>query len=186
MNHLPPTWRGSFMTRIKAIPTNYRGILFRSKLEAEWAKYFDSIDLKWVYEVEGYQISDDIYYLPDFWLPDCKTFFEVKGIIDEQDLNKIKNLARAVAPKGIMVAIGRTQVPDSLGLVTPIPFLWDDEWACENGADIIDDRDCVDIAICQQCDKPYIIYLCQGWSCRNCGYYDGDNTWKDLIFRCKI
>lgn len=46
---------------IEAIPTEYAGVMFRSKLEATWARFFDVIGLEWEYEprhLEG--------WLPDF------------------------------------------------------------------------------------------------------------------------
>ncbi len=35
---------------IKAIPTKYAGVMFRSRLEARWAAFFDLIGWKWEYE----------------------------------------------------------------------------------------------------------------------------------------
>ena len=63
---------------IKAIPTTYAGVRFRSKLEAKYAKAFDYYGIQWDYETIGLNINGE-YYLPDFWLPEGKTFFEVKG-----------------------------------------------------------------------------------------------------------
>lgn len=54
------------MTPLKPIDTRYAGHLFRSRLEARWAVFFDCLDLEWQYEVEGFQLPGDIYYLPDF------------------------------------------------------------------------------------------------------------------------
>ena len=55
------------MMTLKAIDTEYRGHLFRSRLEARWAVFFDQLELKWEYEVEGYDL-DGVWYLPDFKL----------------------------------------------------------------------------------------------------------------------
>lgn len=63
---------------IKAIDTRYNNHLFRSRLEARWAVYFDSLSVKWEYEPEGYELSDGSKYLPDFWLPDHDVYAEVK------------------------------------------------------------------------------------------------------------
>ena len=41
---------------IKAIPTCYKGIPFRSRLEARWAIIFDQLGIDWHYETEGYDI----------------------------------------------------------------------------------------------------------------------------------
>src|ERR1700722_16872373 len=53
---------------MKSIPTVYKGIAFRSRLEATWAAYFDALELAWSYEQEGYRLQRDIGYLPDFHL----------------------------------------------------------------------------------------------------------------------
>jgi len=54
------------MSGIKAIQTSYRGYLFRSRLEARWAIFFDALGLKWEYEPEGFDLGDAGWYLPDF------------------------------------------------------------------------------------------------------------------------
>lgn len=40
-----------------AIPTEYKGITFRSKLEARWAVFFDTLGIEWEYEPQGYEIG---------------------------------------------------------------------------------------------------------------------------------
>lgn len=50
---------------IKAIPTTYAGVRFRSRLEARWAAFFDLCGIKWEYEpfdLDG--------WAPDFLLRD--------------------------------------------------------------------------------------------------------------------
>lgn len=66
------------MRKIKNIETEYNGYLFRSRLEARWAVFFDGIDVEYQYEPEGFKIGDDCNYLPDFYLPDYNIFVEVK------------------------------------------------------------------------------------------------------------
>lgn len=55
--------------RIKPIETKYKGYRFRSRLEARWAIFFDSLGISWEYEKEGYDLGDLGKYLPDFWMP---------------------------------------------------------------------------------------------------------------------
>lgn len=64
--------------RATPIPTTYRGVEFRSRLEARWAVFFDELGIRWLYEHEGYKLADGTCYLPDFWAPTLATFFEVK------------------------------------------------------------------------------------------------------------
>lgn len=63
---------------IKAIETRYNGYLFRSRLEARWAYAWDLLGMKYEYEKEGFDLGDDGYYLPDFWLP-AYGWVEIKG-----------------------------------------------------------------------------------------------------------
>lgn len=66
------------MIGIKAIETKYKGYRFRSRLEARWAVFFDVIGIPWEYELEGFDLGDEGWYLPDFWLPEQKYWFECK------------------------------------------------------------------------------------------------------------
>jgi len=63
---------------IKAIETNYKGYRFRSRLEARWSLFLDTLGVDWVYEDEGYILPDGTLYLPDFWFPGWGCFAEVK------------------------------------------------------------------------------------------------------------
>ena len=80
------------MKELKPIETIYKGHRFRSRLEARWAVFFDHIGINWIYEPEGFEFPDGTKYLPDFYLPDSKQFFEVKGIMDDEDRKKITAL----------------------------------------------------------------------------------------------
>lgn len=89
---------------IKAIPTVYKGIPFRSRLEARWAMIFDRLGIQWHYETEGYdiQIEDGvtIRYLPDFVLEGGSErcphmlWVEVKGNMQMDDAIKISAFAK--------------------------------------------------------------------------------------------
>jgi len=91
---------------IKAIETEYRGCLFRSRLEARWAVFFDEMGWTWQYEHQGYECgwrlhqfdgetwcSDTFRYLPDFFLPDLNTFVEVKAQMNDEELDRFLNAA---------------------------------------------------------------------------------------------
>jgi len=63
------------MNQIPAIPTQYKGVQFRSRLEAKWAAFFDLLGWKWEYEP-----IDLSGYIPDFMLLTTTSpiFVEVK------------------------------------------------------------------------------------------------------------
>jgi len=67
---------------IQAIETRYAGCRFRSRLEARWAVFFDTLSIPWEYEPEGFELGDGERYLPDFRLlrPNGSyVYVEVKG-----------------------------------------------------------------------------------------------------------
>lgn len=49
------------------IRTHYLGYLFRSRLEARWAVFLETLQLQWRYEPEGFRLPSGPY-LPDFLL----------------------------------------------------------------------------------------------------------------------
>jgi len=53
---------------LQAIQTSYAGHLFRSRLEARWAVFFDALKIRWEYEPEGFRQPSGRYYLPEFRL----------------------------------------------------------------------------------------------------------------------
>jgi hypothetical protein len=62
---------------MKPIQTYYKGYKFRSRTEARWAVFFDSVGVDWEYEPEGFVLSDGSHYLPDFKV----TYFD-RGLIE--------------------------------------------------------------------------------------------------------
>jgi hypothetical protein len=64
---------------IKPIETEYDGHIFRSRLEARWAVFFNKVGIVYEYEIEGYENEARERYLPDMYLPEFKIYVEVKG-----------------------------------------------------------------------------------------------------------
>lgn len=83
---------------IQAIETRYAGHRFRSRLEARWAVFFSTLNITWQYEPEGFVVPREngqpTPYLPDFFLPDCGTWIEVKGSDTDLDHQLMADAAR--------------------------------------------------------------------------------------------
>lgn len=75
---------------IKPIETSYRGYRFRSRIEARYAVFFDTLGLDWEYELEGYELDGGVRYLPDFYLPSLRSHVEVKPTHDHVDFDLLK------------------------------------------------------------------------------------------------
>ncbi len=87
---------------LKAIDTHYNGYLFRSRLEARWAVLFDELDIKYEYEFEGFDLGDEGWYLPDFWLPEITGMTSTLGYwveikptrLTENEIKRCEELAK--------------------------------------------------------------------------------------------
>jgi hypothetical protein len=99
---------------IKAIETVYKGYRFRSRLEARWAVFFDTAGITYQYEPEGFDLGEAGYYLPDFWLPGLKYWFEVKGQAPNPD--EIFKSALLAFETGIQtfIAAGEIGIPEKI------------------------------------------------------------------------
>ncbi|MEV7602929.1 hypothetical protein AB0O91_36745 [Kitasatospora sp. NPDC089797] len=98
------------MTTIQPIETRYAGHRFRSRLEARWAVFFDTVGITWEYEPQGYTVGPDKRpYLPDFWLPDLHAFVEVKGDEERFDGRLLSDLLRYAPDAVFVLALG--QIP---------------------------------------------------------------------------
>jgi hypothetical protein len=97
-----------------AIPTSYKGYLFRSRLEARWGVFFDALRLEWEYEPEGFQ-KNGFMYLPDFrvrYPGRCEdeahyVWFEVKPNLKDITTSEIDKMLACMP--GVMLLDG---VPD--------------------------------------------------------------------------
>lgn len=77
----------------RSIPTWHRGTLFRSKLEADWARAFDALGIVWRYEPSGRYFGNE-FYLLDFYLPHSGQWVEVKAVWEPKDVRKAMAFCR--------------------------------------------------------------------------------------------
>ena len=106
---------------IKPIETVYKGYKFRSRLEARWAVFFDSLGIKWQYELEGFDLGEAGWYLPDFFITtenEGTWYIEVKpsSKLTRDELVKIAILDKfslQVEPQayGVLLLIGTPNSP---------------------------------------------------------------------------
>lgn len=64
-------------SRVRGIPTTYKGTKFRSRLEARWAVLFDLIEWRWIYE--PFDTGD---WIPDFLIQGASPFLVEVGPCD--------------------------------------------------------------------------------------------------------
>ena len=91
---------------MRPLETNYREVVFKSRLEARWAVFFDALDIGWQYEPRTFNCGPLGRYTPDLLL-DGELFAEVKP---EWPTRWEVDKCRAVAPEAggeVLLLIGR-------------------------------------------------------------------------------
>ncbi len=66
---------------MNAIGTIYKNVIFRSRLEARHAVFFDEFGLEWEYEPETFKLKSGLLYSPDFYFPELECYAEVKPLV---------------------------------------------------------------------------------------------------------
>ena len=64
---------------ITAIHTIYRGIEFRSRMEAQCAVLLDKIGWEWEYEKYSFTLDSGVSFRPDFWIKGSGMLLECRG-----------------------------------------------------------------------------------------------------------
>lgn len=121
---------------ISAIETRYAGCNFRSRLEARWAVFFDTLGIAWQYEPQGFIGCAEARYLPDFFLPEVEwcprgthqdasgVYVEVKGSDEQlrQDSERIGECidyhSTPLSRHGLLILgdIPRADLPDCVAI----------------------------------------------------------------------
>jgi hypothetical protein len=79
---------------IESIETVYKDIPFRSRLEARWAIFWDTLKVPYEYEPKKFDFGE-IRYIPDFWLPNQQKWVEIKGQMpNDIEIKKAQLLAQ--------------------------------------------------------------------------------------------
>ena len=152
---------------IKPIETFYNGYRFRSRLEARWAVFFDTLGIRYQYEPEGFVLSDGTYYLPDFYLPDFKFWVEVKGVMDEESKRKIDLFADSLNWKKSRLWILR-DIPNTSGCFWKDDLPEDAFWVFAKDAADGPYLPC----ICPGCGEVGIEFDGRGWRVDGCTLED--------------
>lgn len=151
--------------QIRAIPTEYRGITFRSRLEARWAAMFDRLEWKWEYEP-----IDLTGYIPDFILQFHKPVLaEIKPAMT---LHECKQYTQKIAKSGwdgdALIFGGALKLSHD-SFMGP---------ACCYYGQKDTSTDCLlwglgEMHQCLKCGSYSIYHTDQAYTCIVCGSYDG-------------
>ena len=99
------------VTAIRAVETKYNGYNFRSRKEARWAVFFDTLGIAYEYEKEGFDL-DGTWYLPDFWLPEQGCWMEVKGEVPTTEEKRKADMLHIHTSKPVYIFYGDVWIPN--------------------------------------------------------------------------
>lgn len=73
-------------------------IFFRSKAEANYARYLNFMSIRWQYEPRVFDFEKIrrgcVSYKPDFYLPETDRWIEVKGWFDKKSITRLNRFKR--------------------------------------------------------------------------------------------
>jgi hypothetical protein len=97
---MPTTHEPSF----KAIPTTYKGIEFRSRLEASVAQFIDRAGWTWEYEPKSFLLPSGIHFMPDFRVQKSRgrsLWVESRGYESEKGITQLNEFPLALSANGL-------------------------------------------------------------------------------------
>lgn len=139
---------------IPAIPTEYRGHRFRSRLEARWACFFDNCGWPWEYEpidLDG--------YIPDFVLTfNDAVLVEVKPVLVAADFDEhwFKIINSGWDKEALLLGAKIFKAQD-------LGYGWDN---CSAIGQLRDEFGGIGAAVLQTCQQ-----------CKRISFYHGENSW---------
>lgn len=95
------------------IETEYKGYRFRSRLEARWAVFLDSLGATWTYEPQGFQFENGERYLPDFQVDSFDCWIEVKGPEPSDRDRELCYLLAKGSGSPVILAQGQFEIDES-------------------------------------------------------------------------
>lgn len=164
---------------IKPIETWYRGILYRSRLEAKWAAMFD--ECGWSCSYEAIDLGG---YIPDFVLKGRRPILaEVKPFVEWDEFIQygewLRNKVRGSGWEHEVLILGSDpNVGVDLQLGHLVGAALASRWNCGKCSEWCDD-DCVfgqaAWARCSKCRQPGLFEPYGPWRLRPCGHYGSDD-----------
>lgn len=148
-----------------AIPTEFRGIMFRSRLEARWAAAFDA--LKWPWEYEPLDLEG---YIPDFVLSFARPLLvEIKPTVALEPWTEAERKIERSGWDGEAMILGT-------GSLWATKYPIDMQPAIGRFGERVDGSwqwDSARLFWCSTCGKPSVLSEGGSWQCRRSGCAPG-------------
>lgn len=152
----------------RAQPTWYGGTKYRSKFEAKTAQALDNIGIPYAYEPSGYQLSNGMWYRPDFYLTAAQQYIECKGEASNEDMAKVVGLVQDTNRPVLVISYESAML---------VMRYWND---VDNPIQTYD-GEMVSLGVCLECGGLWFYAHPDTYKCRCCGTHDGDHHLGDEL-----
>ena len=153
-----------------SLPTTYKGINMRSKMEARTAYILDQLELDWKYEPKSFMLKNGMSYIPDFYIPELDTWVEVKGVMEEKDKKQIEQFNEEEHEILLLME-------DKAYFYEATRFDNDDE---DDTAYMVGEKQEIQLGHCSRCDSYFFCGTLGSFHCRQCGFHNGDHDFHGL------
>lgn len=154
-----------------ALPTEYRGVRMRSRLEARWAAFFCELGWGWEYEP-----LDLAWYIPDFVLRFYKPLLvEIKPAISIDHLRSETTKIGASGWDGEALIVGLTPMLGEGGLCGILREGYDPKAPGSTWEEAL-------LFECLNCGRPSVRSNDGSWRCRVCGCHRGKRHIAERVF----
>lgn len=96
----------------------YKGINFRSSWEAAFAIFLDKHKVDWIFEEDSFNVDELGIYIPDFFVPEWDTYFEIKG--NENNTASLNKFNRFKKKYDVYAYLIGEQAMKTLGIIIRI------------------------------------------------------------------
>lgn len=176
-----------------SIPTMYKGVLMRSRFEADIAYFIDGLGYKWLYEPQSYLLDNGLHYWPDFYVQELKLFIECRGYFTEKGQKQINGFSQVIRMgevgsdlktrpqllSSILIDGGPKykEYPDYL-IIGPERVSFVDSITRYGNTDTCPAY----LVLCSVCGKYSFLSLETSYQCRYCGKRKTFKEWHELDF----
>ena len=164
-------------TKPLTVTTTNKAAFDKELLTAAWAEVFDRLAMDFIYKPTFK--ANGKTFRPDFYLRDLDVFVVIKPEADNEQINyddSITEMAYA-AERDVIIgyADGRFAIADYCDREE-----LNGDGKNERGLAL--DTGDTWLSVCYAYDEWYFCSAHGYWTCRNCGYYDGDSTMKVVLY----
>ena len=152
----------NYSKMLLGIPTTYKGVEMKSRLEANIAYLLDGLELEWECEPKSFLLSNGEHYFPDFYLPDLDIYIEGKGKNTKKIEKTLTQFSKETKKQIMLLSSESGFYIDLLGENGEFPEIGEGDGDLQFGK-------------CSHCESYFFCNMIGSYHCRKCKTHEGDH-----------